>query len=206
MFNRLIYLNPSGFILDSSKLDLLFTLPTESAILGISGNPQEEDTAPSIILLDPSAKAYNETMALTPSEKRSDKEFFQHIPLMAGRADRTQLVAKTSAIHLESDYFNATKFMETTSYVHISDPGVPGPEFDIPRPQFMRAKPKQLRHRKTWEAVYERFREQRMNICGLDLEPFPAVALEADNAGDSNEADGKNHDTQRILSEPAILK
>lgn len=149
-------------------------------------------------------KAYNETMASIPAADRSDEEFFQHIPLATGSADSTHLAAKTSAIHLESDRFNATHFIESTSYVQITDPGIPGPEYDIPRRQFFRARPKQLLHRKAWEAVYERFREQRINICGLDLEPFPPVVSEEVKASDSNETEGKDHDTQMVLSEKSV--
>ena len=146
-------------------------------------------------------KAYNETIGSITTESRLDEEFFNHIPVTTGSADQTHLVAKTSAIHLQNDRFNATKFLESTSYVQISDPGIPGPEFDIPRRQFIRARPKQLPHRKVWELAYERFREQRMNICGLDLEPIPPVVSEEIKVSDSNEAAGKDHDRQMVLSE-----
>lgn len=171
LFNRLIYLKPSGLIIDAAKLDMLFTLPMESAMLGISGNPQDEGTVPSVILLEPSERAYNDTSSSIPAGSYSDDEFLQHVSLVADTVDRNHLVAKTSAIHLESDRFNVTEFIESTSYVQLSDPGLPGPEFNIPRRQLLRAKPKQPNHRKAWETVYEMFREQRMSVCGLDLEP-----------------------------------
>lgn len=199
LLNRLIYLKPSGLILDSAKLDMLFTLPMESAMLGISGNPQEEDTIPSLILIEPSKKAYNETLSSIPAGSYSDDQFLRHISFVTDTADQNHLVAKSSAIHLESDRFDATEFIQSTSYVQLSDPGLPGPEFNIPRRQLLRAVPKQPIHRKAWETVYEMFREQRMSVCGLDLEPAPELASKKANT--PKESEEREPNQQVLVSE-----
>lgn len=199
--NRLIYLKPSGLILDSAKLDRLFTLPMESAMLGIAGSPQDEDTTPSVILVEPSEKAYNDTLSSIPAGSYSDNEFLQHVSLVRGIADQNHLVVKTSAIHLESDRFNVTEFIEFTSYVQLSDPGLPGPEFSIPRRQLLRVKPKQPIHRKAWETVYEMFREQRMSVCGLDLEPAPEIKSENTGANYPKEPEQRETNQQIVISE-----
>lgn len=199
LLNRLIYLRPSGLILDSAKLDVLFTLPMESAMLGISGNPQEEDTIPPVILIEPSRKAYNETLSSIPAGSYSDDQFLRHISFVTDTADQNHLVAKSSAIHLESDRFNTSKFIKSTSYVQLSDPGLPGPEYNIPRRQLLRAVPKHPTHRKAWETVYEMFREQRMSVCGLDLEPAPA--LESTQANNPQESEQREPNQQISVSE-----
>lgn len=201
LFNRLIYLKPSGLLFDSGKLDMLFTLPMESAMLGFSGNPRDEDAIPSVILVKPSEKAYNDTLSSIPAGSYSDNEFIQHVSLVTDTADQAHIMAKTSAIHLESDRFNVTEFIESTSYVHLSDPGLPGPEFNIPRRQLLRVKPKQPNHRKAWETVYEIFRERRISVCGLDLEPAPEVASEKTIVNHPKEPDERKPDQQIIISE-----
>lgn len=201
LFNRLIYLKPSGLILDSTKLDMLFTLPMESTMLGISGNPHDEDTVPSVILLEPSKKAYNDTLSSIPAGSYSDDEFLRHISLVTHTTDQNHIVAKTSAIHLESDRFNVTEFIDSTAYVQLSDPGLPGPEFNVPRRQLLRVKPKQPIHRKAWETVYEMFREQRMSVCGLDLEPLMELVLEKTKANDPKEPEDRDPDQKIVASE-----
>lgn len=84
-------------------------------------------------------------------------------------------MVETSAIHQESDRFNLSSFIDTTSYVHISDPGMLGPEFGESKSRLIRARPEQMTQREVWEAVYERYRQQRMEVCGLDLEPDPEL-------------------------------
>ena len=62
--------------------------------------------------------------------------------------------------------------MAKAAYVHLSDPGIPGPEYDIPRQVYLRSRPQGAESRKVWEDLYELYRMRRMDICGLDLEPM----------------------------------
>lgn len=180
IFDRLIYLRPSGLIIDSADLDLLFKLPMESSILGISGSSKEESTLPSIVIFEPSITAYNVALSAISLETYSDDEFLRHIPQISGIAGQGHLVARTSAISLEINEFTTADFFGSVSYVHLTDPDFPGPEFDIPSKTIVRARPKLPQHRAIWERVYEIFREQRMSICGLDLEPFPVMISKGD--------------------------
>lgn len=180
---------------------MLFTLPMESATLGITGTSQEEDTVPSVILFQPSKEAYNDTLSSIPAGSYSDDEFLRHVALVTDAANQNHIVAKTSAIHLESDRFNITEFIESTSYVQLSDPGMPGPEYNIPRRQLHRAKPKQPTHRKAWETVYEMFREQRMSVCGLDLEPALESASQKMIVGNLQEPEERDSSQQIVMSE-----
>ena len=60
--------------------------------------------------------------------------------------------------------------LKDTAYVIIEDEELPGPEFDIPYENWMRARPEAGEQRIAWEGVYERYREVRREVCGLDLE------------------------------------
>lgn len=151
---------------------MLFTLPMETPSLGISANTQDDSATPSVLLFQPSTKAVRDVGPSLAAGNYSEEEYLQNIPLMTDFAgDKVHLVAKTSALHLESDRFDATEFLDVTSYVQLSDPLMPGPEFDAPRERLDLARPGQLQPRKAWVDVYERYREQRMAVCGLDLEP-----------------------------------
>lgn len=183
MFNRLIYLQPSGLIVNSGKLDLLFTLPMESELLGVYTEPQGEGSMPSLLLLQPSMRVYNESLPSITARTYSDNRFLQDIPKATKIPENNpNLVMRTSSIHLENDNFDVASFIENTAYIHISDPGMSGPEYDTPRSGLLRARPKQTEQRKVWDAVYEKYREQRMAICGLDLEPVTSTA----STGSSN--------------------
>ncbi len=172
-FNRVVYFPASGLILNSGGIDMLFTLPMETPMLGISANTQDESTVPSVLLFQPSTQAVRDMGQSLAAGNYSEDDYLQNIQLMTDFAgDQVHLVAKTSALHLENDQFDATEFLDVTSYVHLSDPLMPGPEFDAPRERLGLARPSQVQPRRAWLDVYERYREQRMDICGLDLEPF----------------------------------
>lgn len=70
------------------------------------------------------------------------------------------------------DEFNATAFQDATTYVRLSDPEIPGPEYDVPYADRVQIRPKGDQAREAWERLYETFRQRRMEVCGLDLEPW----------------------------------
>jgi hypothetical protein len=84
------------------------------------------------------------------------------------------------------DGFNATLFEQATTFVRFSDPEIPGPEYDVP--YYLRAelRPENEEAKEAWEKLYERFRQRRMEVCGLDLEYWRQPML----AG----SDGDNED------------
>lgn len=173
-YNRIIFLQPPGLILDSTPLDLLFTLPMETPMLGLfAPGPDNERGQPSILLIQPSKQAYADITSSLPEGAYPDSEFLQLVHIESAPTDaefHTRLLAEISQLDANSVAdFNATQFLSTTAYVHISDPE---PEYDIPRQEFMGAMPSGKQARSAWESVYARFRDARMNICGLDLQPI----------------------------------
>ena len=187
-YNRVLYLKPAGLIFDPTPLDLLFTLPMDSPILGLSApTSTSEHPPPSILLLQPSKSTYKEISSLLPEGAYPDTEFFNLIHVESAPREKefhTRLLAETSALDAENvAEFNATEFLEMTGYVHIDDPGVEGPEFDVPRPDFVRAMPSGKQARKAWESVYERYRDARRDICALDLAPVDRPVDEGGGGG-----------------------
>ena len=150
---------------------MLFTLPMDTPSLGISASTQEENSTPSVLLFQPSLKIARDVASSIAAGNFTENGYLQDIQLMTDFSDdQVHLVAKSSALHSENDQFNAIEFLDVTSYVHLSDPLMQGPEFDVPTESLDMARPSQDQPRKAWVDVYERYREQRMNVCGLDLE------------------------------------
>lgn len=190
-YNRILVLRQPGLILDSTPLDLLFTLPMEKPMLGLS-DPQDERREPVILLFEPSKETYHDIAATLPEGAYPDEEFLQKVPVEHAPEDpekRVHLLATTALLGNEnSDSFTAKDFLDVTAYVHVEDPGLPGPEYDVPRQDFVKAMPRAKEARKAWESVYERFRDARMNVCGLDLEPMERNGAK----GTSADGDGLN--------------
>lgn len=175
-FDRLIYLQPSGLILNSSPLDDLFTIPMNASLATLSAQSEHLSVTPPIILFRPSTEMYHDLTVSLSAGEHSEETFLQDIPRIVGKppipgGESVRLLAETSALRLEGDDFNATSFFAGTSYVHIQDSGLPGPDYDAPRDAFLRARPQEFHARGAWEDIYETYRTKRMDICGLDLEP-----------------------------------
>ena len=171
-YNRILSLRPSGLILDSTPLDLLFTLPMEKPLLGLSA-PEDESMQPAILLFEPSKETYLDVTSSLPEGAYPDSEFLQRIAITPAPADGESpmtLLAQTSGLDELDAQFNATDFFDTTAYIRLTDSGLPRPEYDIPRQDYVRAMPRAKQAREAWEGVYERFRDARMEVCGLDLE------------------------------------
>ena len=164
---------------------MLFTLPMETSSLGISASTQSEDADPSVLLFQPSTQAVQDIASSIAAGDYSEDDYLQNIQLMTDFAgDQVHLVAKTSALYLGSDQFNAAEFLDLTSYVHLSDSLMPGPEFDAPGEMLELARPSQDQPRKAWVEVYERYREQRMDVCGLDLESVAQISNDGTTSED----------------------
>lgn len=176
MFDRLMYLQPSGLIVNSERLDTFFTRPMELETEGVFARHREESQNPPVILFEPSEEKFNTSMAMIEAGDYNEDEFLRSIPSTnAVTPNGIDSVVESSAIDLEDDFFNLASFIDQTSYIRISDPGMLGPEFSSPRSRLIRASPEQTEPREVWEAIYERYRQQRMEVCGLDLEPDPEL-------------------------------
>ena len=174
-FKRLLYLQPSGLVFDSSALDSLFHLPMNSSIVAFSAFPDNATTA---ALIKPSMYAYRQATDALSRITDSSSEFDQFRNMtkyLPTPASRRNLLSRSSSLHHQAPDFYSSTFEAEAAYVRLFDPEIPGPEFDIPREVFLRSRPEGIEARKAWEDLYELYRTRRMDICGLDLEPIPAV-------------------------------
>ena len=143
-------------------------------MLGIATGSKNEAIVPSIILLQPSNDAFQSMLSSLPTGGYREDGVLEKIPLLSDMPeDQVHVLARTSDLRFEDRDFSSKEFLEETSYVQFSDSTILGPEYDIPRSSISSAIPKDEQPKKAWKDVYERYREKRMDICGLDLEPVP---------------------------------
>ncbi|KAI9733277.1 MAG: hypothetical protein M1834_003361 [Cirrosporium novae-zelandiae] len=175
-YDRIIYLEPSGLLLGPRRLDGLLTTSSQSSILSLSG-PTTNDVSP-LLLMKPNHETFKDILKklnngytngqiLSGLESRAVNETTLEGNLVIDTAD---LKSKVKNIDLEN-------FWDSTSYVHVSDHKLPGPEYSIPRELYWQQRPQMAPAGLIWDDIYERYRQLRMDVCGLDLEPVsPAYA------------------------------
>ncbi|MCJ1257851.1 hypothetical protein MMC24_005677 [Lignoscripta atroalba] len=172
-FDQLIYFPPSGLLLDPSRLDALFDVQMNSSMLAFPGTTDGGSVIPPVLLVRPSMKAYHESISSFPAATYLEEDYLGNVskapPHIA--PDTSRLIIETSGLHLQKEAFNSTTFLAGATYVRLSDPEIPGPEYDISREVFLRSRPTEPEPRKAWEELYELYRMRRMDVCGLDLEP-----------------------------------
>lgn len=189
-FERIIYLQGPGVLLDASALDSLLAFSESKPLTAFPATAERKEISTSLILIHPSMEQFEQLRGVRSSKPMSDLALFrQTFPAAESLFSEWSLsmgnvVYESQELRNAVEDFNATQFEEATTYVRLSDPELPGPEYDVPFTDRMAIRPKNLEAREAWEKMYECFRQRRMEICGLDLEYWtPAVeGTSAENA------------------------
>lgn len=187
-FNRILFLRPSGLLLDTSQTDRLFTLPMESSALAISSTTSDGLSEAAMLLFQPSEANHIDALAMLPEGDFSDRDYLSSVPVMTDFAeDQVSLVASTSSLKTEDENFNATSWLDQTAYVYFTDQELRGPTFDTPKDIKAKARPRSRKARRAWERVFELYRQERMDVCGLDLEAWPKPVAGGGSTEDTTE-------------------
>ncbi|KAI9758748.1 MAG: hypothetical protein M4579_002851 [Chaenotheca gracillima] len=179
-YSQIISLLGPGLLLDSDPLDRLLSTPMPAKSTLQTIRPQEDSPSHEIplFLLKPSRETF--TALNSPPEINEQQQtpmLSHHKPMIPEHIDsdyfRTHILT-TSDLPLH----NVSLAVSTASYIHVSSSfsrSEPGPEYDIPSKIWSSMGPSrgERERRSVWEGIYERFRDTRMSVCGLDLEPWP---------------------------------
>ncbi|KAL0263109.1 hypothetical protein SLS55_002085 [Diplodia seriata] len=191
-YDRLLYLAPSGIIIDSLAMDALLAFAASRRIAALPEDPTASKISTDFMLLQPSLSTFRKLSAALGEADVSDTKLFQETfdastSLLPPTAEsETTLYYESSELRTLDDpeSFNSTQFLSTTAYVRLADPELPGPEYDVPYGQMVQLRPKEEEPRWVWEKLYFKFRGNRMDVCGLDLlmpgKPKVAAATEAE--------------------------
>ena len=184
-YDRILYLSSPGVLLNPAPLDSLLAYAPEQSFAALRGsNPEHPSISDSLYLLRPSKKMYTnftQTLSTTPTSDFSllsnafpvPGAYFPEYLLPAS----SPLVSTTSSLTFYSERdiktsFNTSDFLDNTAWVRLWDPELPGPEYDVPYHERHRVAPKDENARIVWERLYNVFQEDRMEVCGLDLETY----------------------------------
>jgi hypothetical protein len=180
-YERILYLQGPGVLLDASALDSLLAFSKSEPMAALPATAERDSLSTSLLLVHPSQQTFEQLKTLRASKPMSDLDM-----LRSTFTGPESLLAEWSTsmgnVYYESqnlrkpvDEFNATAFEEATTFVRLSDAEMPGPEYDMPYSDRVKLRPKNREAEQVWSRLYEDFRQQRMDVCGLDLEYMPVV-------------------------------
>ena len=192
-YKRILHLQPSGLLLNSTELDRLLASSSKNlSRADPSTMTSKSNTSKQPLLITPSREAFDRAREDITAKPIPDTELLPHLIqeqdriLPSSTIHRSDnLVFESSSFHTQPPSFDAESFLTSTSYVHFSDPDLPGPEYYIPHDLFLRRPPGDSEARMVWQSMYERFRDLRMSVCGLDLEPMPREEVKPPDVRDA---------------------
>ena len=187
-YERIVYLQGPGSLLDASALDSLLAFSKSEPMAAYPATPERKDLSTALLLVHPSTQSYRQLKELRSAKPMGDLNLFRQAfaapdsLISEWSLSMGNVVYESQKLRDAVDGFNATIFKGATTYVRLSDPELPGPEYDVPYYLRVELRPENLEARGAWETLYERFRQRRMEVCGLDLEYWKRPALEAGSA------------------------
>lgn len=182
-YERLLYLQGPGVLLDASALDSLLAFSKSEPMAAYPATPERTDMSTSLLMIHPSQQSYNQLRALRASKPTSDLNMFRKtfaVPdslISEWSLSMGNVVYESQKLRSAPDSFNATAFEQATTFVRLSDPEIPGPEYDVPYSERAKLRPQNQEAQEAWSKLYERFRQRRMEVCGLDLETYQPVMV-----------------------------
>ncbi|KAF2270175.1 hypothetical protein CC78DRAFT_611833 [Lojkania enalia] len=196
-YERIIYLQGPGTLLDASALDSLLAFSKSEPMAAYPATPERKDLSISLLLIHPSEEDYGRLKQLRASQPMTDLDLFRKAfaapesLISEWSLSEGNVVYESQKLRDAIEGFNATVFEEATTYVHFSDPEIPGPEYDLPFYERQALRPKNDEAGSAWSKLYEGFRQRRMEVCGLDLEYWtkPMLARSANGARGNEKAE-----------------
>lgn len=171
-------------LLDASALDSLLAFSKSEPMAAYPATPERKDLSTSLLLIHPSHENFDQLKETRSSRPMTDLELFRQ-SFAAPESLISQWSLSMGNVVYESqnlrdaiDGFNVTVFEEATTFVRLSDPEIPGPEYDVPYSERAKLRPSNDQAREAWEKLYEKFRQRRMEVCGLDLEIWMKPVLQ----------------------------
>lgn len=177
--SRAMILSTPGLILDATPLDSVLAYAPHAPVALLQANETTLITDSDLLLATPAVDSYAALRASDFANSPSDIALVQRALPEALRLDSSsedmQLVRSIGTLHnVEKDFgpANASAFLSSAAYIRFSDPKLPGPEYDVPYGDKVKARPRNKDGDWVWTKLYGSFAQKRMDICGLDLETW----------------------------------
>lgn len=179
-YQRVLYLSPPGLLFSSSDLDglLAYHISADTTVLYLADSTSAGED-PSLMLLRPSATAYERSRDVRLSQRRNASTSSPILGLITSLlpssvtplpSDNNNLTTSTAVLTSipQSAAFNKTSF--SYPYVRFTDEGLPGPQYDTPRRMRDALRPENEAAGELWSELHNKFAQRRMDVCGLDLD------------------------------------
>ncbi|KAH7355486.1 hypothetical protein BKA66DRAFT_274708 [Pyrenochaeta sp. MPI-SDFR-AT-0127] len=182
-YERVLYLQGPGVLLDASALDSLLAFSKSEPMAAYPATPERADLSTSLLMIHPSQESFNQLKTIRASRPTTDLNLFRSTfaapesLISEWSLSMGNVVYESQSLRSAADGFNATAFEEATTFVRLSDPELPGPEYDVPYSDRVKLRPENEQAQEAWSKLYERFRQRRMEVCGLDLEVYQPIVL-----------------------------
>lgn len=201
-YERLLYLQGPGVLLDASALDSLLAFSKSAPMAAYPETAERQQLSTALMMVHPTKDVYRQLRELRASQPLSDvsllrkafagpESLFSEWSLSMG-----DVVYESRNLRSAGEGFNATAFETTTTLVRFSDPEMPGPQFDVPYLRRMELRPDNEEAGTLWEGLYEQFRQRRIEVCGLDLDLWTEPTPLAGGGGGAGDAEVIADDAQ----------
>jgi len=173
--DRVLLLRAPGIVLDATPLDALLAYTPVAALATLATDSGLAITAHDLILAMPSSETHK---ALTSAHSHDLDSMSASLPHLTLSTDPNtpHLLTSIASLHpyLPDDIFNATAWLSNSAYILFTDPKLPGPEYDVPWPEKVKARPAHKDADWVWTKLYGMFAQRRLDVCGLGLERWYA--------------------------------
>ncbi|GAB7351822.1 hypothetical protein MBLNU459_g2387t1 [Dothideomycetes sp. NU459] len=177
--SRAMILSTPGLLQDATPLDSVLAYAPYSPVALLQANETTMISESDLLLAAPAGDSWAALRSSDPSINASDIALVQRtLPealKLESSSDESQLVRSIGTLHSVARGFSAadaTAYLSSAAYIRFSDPKLPGPEYDVPYADKVKARPRNKDADWVWTKLYGSFAQKRMDICGLDLEPW----------------------------------
>jgi len=181
-YQKIMVLPTPGLILNSQKLDTVLAF---SELDQLSTYPpiEMQKMMASVLVFRPSSESFHrlasaQTNRALPDLKLLQKHFASSGTLLSQADSDLDSSAYTTLGELRAanptgERFNGTRFLASTAFVQLSDPQLPGIQFEVPYEKIVKLRPKDDDQSYLWEKMQNLYKDRRYGVCGLDLETWP---------------------------------
>ncbi|KAI9804473.1 MAG: hypothetical protein M1825_001372 [Sarcosagium campestre] len=181
-YSQVLHLAPSGLLLNSGPLDAILSSPPTSPFAALPASRTKAGASSSsstLVRIRPSTFEFKRVSAYLAAAdpKLSEMQLLRQLydtpdaSIIFSGSEESPIL-ETRSLQRVSAYFQAASVFSTTAYVHFSDPSLPGPQYTIGREALLKAKPQDFEAGRVWQGVYARYKQERLDVCGLGTEEW----------------------------------
>jgi hypothetical protein len=118
--------------------------------------PERKDMSTSLLMIHPSQGSFHQLKQLRTNKPMTDLNLFRQTFSAPGSLisewslSMGNVVYESKNLRNAGEGFNATAFEQATTFVRLSDPELPGPEYDVPYLDRVKLRPENEQAQEAW--------------------------------------------------------